>query len=714
MGALEAEGRSAEEARAHEHVLLSDRVETLFSLGRHYLFLPFAALCIVAVLLLENAALPFVTAPLIFELVATVVCNRLKALYEESHGKANPALWARRFTIVSGLVGAMWGVGALVWYVPGSFPAEANLILAFLGLSAVAFVARGAYRPAYLAHAIGSLGPLTAMLLLDGGVYQILSGVLLVCFAGVLASYSEALGKLLDEWTMLRSDNADLIVKLSREKALAESGRDAAQASERTKSAFISNISHELRTPLNAILGMAQLLERSDLEKAQRDHVKVLLESGRGLKMLLDDIIALASQPEEALEAPSEGCDAGQAARVVGRLMQPNAWEKRLRLSVNVASGLPRVAADPRLVRRALLKLVGNAIKFTDRGNIEIALDTMPNDSGRKMVRFSVTDTGPGIPGNLAGALFEPFAKADESYAKRHSGAGVGLAVVKRLIESVGGSIGVDSEPGMGATFWITIPAMQTAQAADRYETEEANPPRGLSLLVHLPDAAARAMVERLLVPFGNRVALAGTLTQAVTMSGRNGFAAVIAAAPAVDVIAAAPGQQTPILAICGREDRPPLGANGVLRWPAAPHALYAAIASLTGEQDAKPDPAGEKGAETTIDAKQIAELEKSLGLKTLIDIMQSFLATANELSQALEDATKREDWNQAGRLAQDFAGAAGELGLTTLASAARILVQGSREGAKVDALATAAGNVIAEHKRVREALQKLYPELSA
>ncbi|HYM18171.1 MAG TPA: ATP-binding protein, partial [Micropepsaceae bacterium] len=310
--------------------------------------------------------------------------------------------------------------------------------------------------------------------------------------------------------------------------------------------------------------------------------------------------------------------------------------------------------------------------------------------------------------------IFEPFGKADDSYARRHSGAGVGLAVVKRLIESVGGTIGVESEPGMGASFWITIPALRNAAVPDEPDTETANPPRGLTLLAYVPDAVTRAMIERLLVPFGNRVTFAGTLAQAVTISARNGFAAVIAAAPNVDSIAAAPGQRTPILAIASPDDRPPAGANGVLRWPAAPHALYAAITALTGEHDTKIDPVHEEKAEAAVDTKQISELEKSLGLKTLLDIMQSFLATANELSQALAAASEREDWGQAGRLAQDFAGAAAELGLTTLASTARVLVQGARDGAKVDALSTAAANVITEHECVREALQKLYPELAA
>src|SRR5689334_9379507 len=113
MGALEVEAQSADEARARKRALLGGRVAIVFSLGRHYLFLPFAALCIVAVLLLENAALPFITAPLIFEMVATVVLNRLKSLYDRDHPEGNPELWARRFTVVSGLIGAFWGLGAV-------------------------------------------------------------------------------------------------------------------------------------------------------------------------------------------------------------------------------------------------------------------------------------------------------------------------------------------------------------------------------------------------------------------------------------------------------------------------------------------------------------------------------------------------------------------------------------------------------------------------
>src|SRR6185312_12286340 len=188
--------------------------------------------------------------------------------------------------------------------------------------------------------------------------------------------------------------NADLVVKLQNEKQEAIVARDSAQASALAKSAFIANISHELRTPMNALLGMAQLLERAELPKQQADHVKVMLEAGRGLQTLLDDVIALTRDDEERLE--EEDCDPMQAARAVSRLLQPRAWEKRLKLTLSADADLPRVAADPRRVRQALLKLADNALKFTERGLVEIRLDSEVDERGHSLVRFAVSDTGQG------------------------------------------------------------------------------------------------------------------------------------------------------------------------------------------------------------------------------------------------------------------------------------------------------------------------------
>jgi len=705
----------AAEETVPERVLFAGRITALFALSQHYLFLPFAALCMAAALFHQTLDIWIASLPLVLQIAATVAVGRLKAAFEARDRRDDPLVWAQRYTIFSGVVGAIWGVGAIIWFVPDSFPAQAYLSLAFLGLTATEFIARSAHRPAYLAHAALSLGPLAVMLLIEGGPYAMMSSVLVMFFGGVLYSYCGTIERMLNESIKLRYDNAELVSDLSRQKLEAEAARDAAMASERAKSAFFATISHELRTPLNAILGMSQLLERSELDDTQRNHVKVMLDAGRGLTTLLDDVIELARGQDDRAIAPDDGADAAQAARTVARLLQPNAWEKRLRLSIHVAADTPLAAVDPRQLRRVLLKLAGNAIKFTEKGGVEIVIAPYASEDGREFVRFRVEDTGPGIPPEILDGVFEPFARGDESYSRQHNGAGVGLAVSRRIVESFGGEIGVTSELGSGTTFWFTIPASQASTHMSDSPRDDAPPPSALSFLVFVANEDDRKQIEAWLSPFGNRLLLAGTLAEAVGAAGRESFDLVIAGADSADAIAATPGSRVPILALTPPDTRQPEGADVVLRWPARAGALYATIAQMAGGLDAKRTVSKSANPEAAaIDAKAIAELERSLGLKTLIDILQSYLESADGLAKALNQALTNEDWTQAGRVAQDFAGAAGGLGLAALTAAARALNQATRDGQPAGDLKSSAGNVLSQHIRVRDALQRLYPDLAA
>ncbi len=371
--------------------------------------------------------------PLTLQIAVVVAAEQLTAAYKRRGLCTNPRYWARRYTFVSAIAGATWGVGAWFWFVPGSYAAQAYLALAFLGMTATEFIARSAHRPAYLAHATFALSPLVFLLLVEGGIYATMTAALIVLFTGVLYSYCKGIVGLMDECLTLRDENAELIESLSDEKQEAEQARDAALASAQAKSVFIANISHELRTPLNALLGMAQLLDRAELDKPYRDHVKVMLEAGRGLQTLLDDVIALTRADDD--RAREEDCDPAQAARAVARLLQPRAWEKHLRLTVSASAELPRIAADPRRVRQMLLKLADNALKFTDRGGVEIRVE---RDAAAPYVRFSVVDTGHGVPKEIKPHLYKPFQPGDTSYARQQQGAGLGLSVVKRIVEASG------------------------------------------------------------------------------------------------------------------------------------------------------------------------------------------------------------------------------------------------------------------------------------
>ncbi len=443
-----AQSKTDEESRA----VFAGRIDILYTLGRHYLSLPFAVLCVPVTLLGTGNPGWLPLMPLTLQIAVVIAAEQLTLAYKHRGLVSDPRFWARRYVFVSAIAGATWGVGAWFWFVPGSYAAEAYLALAFLGMTATEFIARSAHRPAYFAHAAFALTPLVFLLLREGGLYATMTALLIVLFTGVLYTYCNGIVGLMDECLNLRDENRSLIGKLSNEKQDAEHARDAALASAQAKSVFIANISHELRTPLNALLGMAQLLDRAELGKPHRDHVKVMLEAGRALQTLLDDVIALTRADDD--RAREEDCDPAQAARAVARLLQPRAWEKHLRLTVLAPAGLPRVAADPRRIRQVLLKLVDNALKFTDRGGVEIRVER----DETQFVRFSVVDTGHGVPSEIVANLYKPFAPGDTSYARQQQGAGLGLSVVKRVVESAGGETGFESEPGEGAVFWFRAP----------------------------------------------------------------------------------------------------------------------------------------------------------------------------------------------------------------------------------------------------------------
>ncbi|HEY4939904.1 MAG TPA: ATP-binding protein [Rhizomicrobium sp.] len=693
--------------------VFAGRIDILFALGRHYLSLPFAALCIPATLFAgrEPGWLPLM--PLLLQIAVVIAAEQLTSAYKRRNPSDDPKFWAWRYTFVSAIAGATWGVGVMFWFVPDSFPAQAYLALAFLGMTATEFIARSAYRPAYLMHALFSLGPLVVVLLLAGGLYQVLTAVLVTLFGGVLFTYCNGMARLLDESIFLKLENVGLVARLSREKKEVEAARDAAQASGRVKSSFIANISHELRTPLNALLGMTQLLDRAELDKPHRDHVKVMLEAGKGLQMLLDDVIALARDDNDDLA--DEDSDPGQAARAVGRLLQPRAWEKRLRLTVTASAHLPHVAVDGRRLRQALLKLVDNALKFTERGGVEIRAE-----QDGEAVRFSVSDTGQGVLREIGPSLFKPFTPGDASYARRQQGMGLGLAVVKRIVETAKGEVGFDSVPGEGSSFWFRIPLSAAADYAhadaDMPPPDSAVPPSKHNFLVFTRDAGIDAQIARYLEPFGNHISGAASLPDAIAQSARAPFDALIVSASDADNWAAAPGVSAPVLALLTRGERAPVTASEVLRWPASAQELYSVLAALHERSKPQAEKAAPAEPESLapIDADAFAALEKSVGLTSLLSILQSYIENAELLCSGLAEACAAEKWDDASRLAQDIAGAAGGLGLIAVTAAARGFTQKTRSGESRHELRNAAQMVVGEQVRARQALGNLYPDLVA
>jgi signal transduction histidine kinase len=276
--------------------------------------------------------------------------------------------------------------------------------------------------------------------------------------------------------------------------------RELRLASE-AKSQFLAAMSHEIRTPLNGVLGMAQLLLETNQTGRQRELAETIRSSGVTLLTLLNEILDLSRIEAGRVEIAQVDFDLRELLGELERIVTGSAQEKGLTLSFSVAAELPEaLKGDPDHLHQVLLNLVSNAIKFTDRGGVEVRAQARSRQGpdGILMVRFEVTDTGIGIPPEDVEHIFERFSQVDQSFARRHGGAGLGLAIAKGLAETMDGEIGVESRPGEGSRFWFSLPLLLGDPLAARSPkpAAETSPELPTIPLLPEPEAPAAAQVE--------------------------------------------------------------------------------------------------------------------------------------------------------------------------------------------------------------------------
>ncbi|MFZ4574011.1 MAG: ATP-binding protein [Phycisphaerales bacterium] len=272
----------------------------------------------------------------------------------------------------------------------------------------------------------------------------------------------------------LEQQNANLEAEVAQRTSQLSEALDRAESASAAKSTFMAKVSHEIRTPMNGVIGATDLLLKSGLDDRQRKFVSIIRHSGESLMTIINDILDFSKIEAGKLQLADAAIDPIRLLHDAVDLLRPLANKKGifLRLHTPAEEG-HRVRGDGDRLRQVALNMIGNAIKFTDKGGVTVKLVMTPRDTGATECRLEVSDTGCGISEADQKKLFQSFSQVDQSSTRKHGGTGLGLVICKQLIEMMGGGVGVSSELGKGSTFSFAV-VLPNAKA----ETERAAPPR--------------------------------------------------------------------------------------------------------------------------------------------------------------------------------------------------------------------------------------------